>query len=329
MTATLMVTHGLALGVAAASDLPGKGITVQPAEQNYVIEWFQEELVNLGLEQLGYDVKEPASLQLQSAFVAVADGDATFYAAYWDPLHKAFYDKVGGKAKLQSVGTLADKSTQGYLIDKRTADAYKIKTLNQLKDPALAKLFDIDGDGKADLYGCDPGWGCERIIEYQLDAYGLRDTVHQLQGSYETIMADAIERIKAGKPTIYYSWTPMWLSNVLRPGHEVEWLTVTSTALPEEQAGLATEVAGIGNVGFPVNTQHVLANTAFLDKNPAARKWFELLTVPIEDINAENQLVHDGQNTRADVHKHAEAWKEKHKTQWDAWIADAKAATKG
>ncbi|RAZ73017.1 glycine betaine/L-proline ABC transporter substrate-binding protein ProX [Mesorhizobium atlanticum] len=328
VTTIMLTVVCVTLGAANAGELPGKGVTIQPSDQNYTVEWFQEELVDMGLRELGYDVKEPVSMQLQAAFLAVANGDATIYSAYADPLHKAFYEKAGGKTKLQPVGTLVDGSVQGYLIDKKTAGAYKIKTINQFKDPNIAKMFDVDGDGKADLYGCDPGWGCERIIDHHLDAYGLRDTVTQLQGSYETIIADAIERIKAGKPTLYYTWTPMWLSGILRPGHEVQWLTVTSTALPEEQAGAVTEAAGIGNTGFPVITQHVIANTTFLNQNPAARKWFELLNVSVEDINAENQLVHDGQSTRTDVQKHAEDWRAKHKKQWDAWIAEAKAAAK-
>ncbi|OLT68771.1 hypothetical protein BI334_30540 [Moorena producens 3L] len=31
----------------------------------------------------------------------------------------------------------------------------------QLKNPKIAKLFDSDGDGKANLTGCNPGWGME------------------------------------------------------------------------------------------------------------------------------------------------------------------------
>ncbi|MER8760486.1 glycine betaine/L-proline ABC transporter substrate-binding protein ProX [Mesorhizobium sp. M0976] len=321
-----LIFSGAALTAAVADELPGAGITIQPADQNYVNEWFQKDLVSIGLKELGYDVRDSASMQMQAAYIAVANGDATFYAAYWDPLQKAFFEQAGGEAKLQPVSTLVKNSIQGYLIDKKTADTYKIRAINQLRDPATAKLFDIDGDGKADLYGCDPGWGCERVVEYQLDAYGLRDTVHHLQGSYETIIADAKERIKAGQPTLYYSWTPMWMSAILRPGHEVEWLTVTSTALPKDQAGAVTDVRGIGNIGFPVNTQHVIANTQFLKRNPSARKWFELLAIPIEDVNAENMLVHEGQNSPTDVLRHAEQWKDKHRAQWDAWIAEAKAA---
>ena len=64
----------------------------------------------------------------------------------------------------------------GYLIDKKTADQYHITNIEQLKDPKLARLFDTNGDGKADLTGCT-GWGCEAVINHQIEAYKLSDTV--------------------------------------------------------------------------------------------------------------------------------------------------------
>ncbi|MER8437211.1 glycine betaine/L-proline ABC transporter substrate-binding protein ProX [Mesorhizobium sp. M1312] len=312
----------------SAEKLPGAGISVQPSDQNYPNEWFERDLVSMGLEDLGYDVKKSASMQLQTAIISVANGDATFYATYDDPLHTAFWEKAGGKSKLQPVGTLVEKFLQGYLIDKKTADAYNIKTINQLKDPKIAKLFDNDGDGKAELYGCQTGWGCERVIENHLDVYGLRDTVQHLQGSYEAIIADAIQRIKAGTPTLYYSWSPMWLTTILTPGKNVVWLTVDFTALPKELQGAETIVPGIGNLGFTFFTERVLANTAFLDKNPAARKWFELLKIPQEDISAQSLLIYQGHGSEEDIRKSAEEWRKNHRAQWDGWITEAKAAAK-
>jgi glycine betaine/proline transport system substrate-binding protein len=44
----------------------------------------------MGLQELGYKVEEPVVAQMQAAFVAVASGDATYYAAFWDPLHNSF-----------------------------------------------------------------------------------------------------------------------------------------------------------------------------------------------------------------------------------------------
>ncbi|EHH14045.1 glycine betaine/L-proline ABC transporter substrate-binding protein ProX [Mesorhizobium amorphae] len=325
---TVFGTMMLTSGYVAAEDLPGKGATVKPMYNGIAEELFESYVVKLGLDDLGYTVEEPAQSQVAVAHVAVANGDADYYTPHWYPLHTAFANQAGGDAKAHRVGTLARNSIQGYSIDKATADKYGIKSIDQLKDPKIAKLFDIDGDGKADLYGCEPGWGCERIIEHHLDAYGLRDTVTHNQGEYFALIADAIERVKEGKPVLYYGWTPTWINGILRHGENVSWLTVPFTALPDEQAGAETAVAGIGNLGFTVNTHHVFANTAFLEKNPVANKWFEQVQIPIEDIDSENLLIHKGEKSNDDIRRHAEDWKKAHLDEWNKWIAQAKLASK-
>ncbi|RUU45162.1 proline/glycine betaine ABC transporter substrate-binding protein ProX [Mesorhizobium sp. M6A.T.Ce.TU.002.03.1.1] len=326
--ATVLGNLAMSPGDAAAQDLPGKGVTVRPLYLGQAEELFEAYVVKLGLEDLGYTVDEPSATQVPLAHIAVGNGDADYYTPHWYPLHIAFAEEAGGDAKLRRVGTLVKNSIQGYSIDKATADKYGIKTIDQLKDPKIAKLFDVDGDGKADLYGCDPGWGCERIIEHNLDAYGLRDTVTHKQGEYFALLPDVIQRIQSGSPTLYYSWTPNWLQGVLRHGKEVVWLTVPFTALPDEQLGANTTVPGIGNLGFSVNNHHVIANTPFLEKNPVANKWFELVEVPIQDIDDENLLIHKGEKSNDDIHGHAEAWKKANLDQWNTWIDQAKQAAK-
>ncbi|MFD2054871.1 glycine betaine/L-proline ABC transporter substrate-binding protein ProX [Mesorhizobium calcicola] len=289
-------------------------------------ELFQGYVVRDGLRELGYDVEEqPEQVQVPLAHTAVAAGDLQYYPAHWAPMHKAFWEGAGGDEKLMTVGTLVHGDIQGYLIDKKTADATGIKYLEDLKDPEKAKLFDIDGNGKADLFGCDPGWGCERMIEHHLDAYGLRATVEHKQGSYFAIMADAIERIKEGKPTLYYTWVPGWISGVLVPGKDVTWLNVKSTSLPDGQTG-STEIEGLGNLGFPVNDTKVIANTAWLKANPSAKNFLEEVTIPVDDVSAENKMIYDGEKSPDQIAKHATDWIAAHKTQWNKWIADAKAA---
>lgn len=326
--ATVLGNLAMSPGDAAAQDLPGKGVTVRPLYLGQAEELFEAYVVKLGLEDLGYTVDEPSATQVPLAHIAVGNGDADYYTPHWYPLHIAFAEEAGGDAKLRRVGTLVKNSIQGYSIDKATADKYGIKTIDQLKDPKIAKLFDVDGDGKADLYGCDPGWGCERIIEHNLDAYGLRDTVTHKQGEYFALLPDVIQRIQSGSPTLYYSWTPNWLQGVLRHGKEVVWLTVPFTALPDEQLGANTTVPGIGNLGFSVNNHHVIANTPFLEKNPVANKWFELVEIPIQDIDNENLLIHKGEKSNDDIHGHAEAWKKANLDQWNTWIDQAKQAAK-
>ena len=312
----------------ATSTLPGQGVQVQPLKSSLAEETFQTLLVMKGLQKLGYDVQPIKEVEYPTAHIAIAQGDATFMADHWNHQHADYYKNAGGDAKLYRQGVLSANAAQGYLIDKKTAEQYKITSIGQLTDPKLAQLFDTNGDGKADLTGCTPGWGCETMIEHQLTAYKLRDTVKHNQGTYSAMMADTIARFKAGKPVLYYTWTPYWVSNVLKPGKDVVWLEVPFSSLPGEQAKLDTRLPNGKNYGFVVNNQHIVANKAWAEKNPAAAKLFALIQLPVGDINAQNYLMSQGQNKPADIDRHTEGWIKAHQTTFDSWITQALAAAK-
>ena len=314
----------LTLG-AQAQALPGKGVTVLPLKSSIAEETFQTLLVMKGLEQLGYDVQPIKEVEYPTAHIAIAQGDATFLADHWNPLHADYYKNAGGDAKLFRKGLYSGNAAQGYLIDKKTADAHNITNIAQLKDPKIAALFDTNGDGKADLTGCNPGWGCEAVIEHQLDAYGLRPTVTHNQGSYSALIADTITRFKAGKPVLYYTWTPYWVSNELKPGKDVVWLEVPFSSLPGEQKGSNTQLPNGKNYGFVVNSQQIVANKAWAEKNPAAARLFEVMRLPVADINAQNHLMSQGQNQAADIERHVNAWIKAHQKTLDGWLQQARA----
>lgn len=313
---------GFAAAPALADDMPGKGKSVQPVATEDSAAQFQIDVVIVGLKKLGYDVKDTKYVDIPAAYIALGQGDGDFYAQSWDPLQNAFYERAGGEAKLMRLGALIDGASQGYLVDKASYDK-GVKNLGQLKDAAIAKQFDGDGDGKADLIGCPPGWGCERVIEFQLDAYGLRDTVEHIQGDFTATHVDAVTRYKAGQSVLYYTYTPLWLGQLLVPGRDVEWLEVPETALPPEQITPDTKMADGRNVGWPLNKIRVTANNDFLAANPAAKKLFELLAVPLADVNAQNLLVYNGEKSNEEIRKHAEKWAADNAQQFDAWVAEA------
>lgn len=311
-----------------AAELPGKGVKVQPIDQGLIEEQFQYEVLIAGLEELGYEVKPILHMagEVVTSHLAVGRGNADFYAVHWDPLHTAFYEKAGGGKTIIRVGNLTPGALQGYLIDKKTADKYDIKNIQQLQDPELAKLFDADGDGKADLCGCNPGWGCERVIEHQLPSYELTDTVEHNQGTYFALIADTIARYKAGKSILYYTWTPLWVSGVLVPGQDTQWLEVPFTSLPGERTEVDTTLPDGRNTGFAVNTIKVVANKDFLDANPAAETFFEKAVISINDVSAENKLIKDGEDTEEDVKRHAQEWIAEHRAEFDGWLEAARQA---
>jgi len=308
---------------AFAADLPGKGITVKPIQSTITEETFQTLLVSRALEKLGYTVEQPSEVDYNVGYTSLASGDATFTAVNWQPLHDDMYKAAGGDAKFYRQGTYVQGAAQGYLIDKKTAEKYHITRLDQLKDPKLAKLFDSNNDGKADLTGCTPGWGCEAVINHQIKAYGLSNTVVHNQGNYSAMIADTITRFKEGKPILYYTWTPYWVSDTLVPGRDVVWLQVPFSAMPGTQKDMDTKLSNGANYGFPVNSMHIVANKAWAEKNPAAAKLFAEMKLPLADINAQNARMHQGQSSEADINAHVDGWIKAHQAQFDGWIKDA------
>ncbi|MGB3405212.1 MAG: glycine betaine/L-proline ABC transporter substrate-binding protein ProX [Microcoleaceae cyanobacterium] len=307
------------------SERPGEGITVQGA---YIGQEgkFVEEIVSLALSELGYQTAELKQLEPPLIHTAISQGDLDYFSGYWQILFEDFFQRSGGEEQLERIGTLVPNVLQGYQIDKTTAEKYNITNLEQLKNPEIAQLFDTDNDGKANLTGCNPGWGCEAVIEHHLNVYELEETVEHDQGSYEALIANTVARYRQGKPVLYYTWTPYWLGVELKPGEDVIWLEVPFTDLPGEQSKITAEETSANgkNLGFAVDTIQILANQQFIEANPTAKRLFEVIEIPLTDINTQNQRIKNGEDTPEDIRRHAEEWVENNQQQFDSWIETAR-----
>ncbi|NER22246.1 MAG: glycine betaine/L-proline ABC transporter substrate-binding protein ProX [Symploca sp. SIO1C2] len=315
--------------IACQSTSPTKKTKVRAAHSNWTEEHFQTAIVNIGLEKLGYEIAEPQEIDYPAIYVSVANGDLDYSTINGERAHQEFFANAGGQTKLKQVGVLTAPLVQGYQIDKKTADQYQITNLGQLKDPKIAQLFDSDGNGKANLVGCNPGWFCEVIIDHHLKAYGLEDTVEHNRGQYITLLADVITRQQQGKSVLYYAFNPHWISTVLKPEQDVIWLEVPFTSLPESQKNITekdTSVAG-KNLGFGIDRQRIFANKEFLAANPAAKRWFELVEIPPEDVNTESLYIKEGESTPEDIRRHAQEWVTNHQDLFDSWVEEAQKAT--
>lgn len=303
----------------------GKATKVTSGSSVSTYSTFITEIVNIGLEELGYQTEPIKQLAVPIMHVAVSNGDLDFTSSHWEKLQNKFFVENGGEDKFQRVGVVIDRTLQGYQIDKKTAEKHQITNLEQLKNPQIAKLFDSDNNGKANLTGCNPGWGCELVIEHHLDVYGLRDTVEHNQGNYDALMGDVVARQREGKPILYYVYTPNWVPIALETDQDVVWLEVPFTSLPKEQGATTTEdtVVDGKNLGIAVDRVRILANNDFLAANPAAKRLFELISIPVEDVNAQQKLVQEGEKNTQDIRLHAEEWVKTNREKFDSWLQEA------
>ena len=255
----------------------------------------------------------------------------------WFPMHNPQMPKDWQKT-LAKVGYVVKAGgLQGYLVSKKAAEKFNIKSLDDFKRPEVMKAFDANGDGKADLTACPPGWGCEKAIKFHLDTYKLRKYIKPIKAAYSAGMAAAMGRYKNGKPIFFYTWTPNWTVHMLKPGKDVVWINVPKIVPSKAQkvavdrmtvSGIKGAVSDPVKLGFVVSDIRIVANKKFVDANPAAKKFFEVFTLSLEDINAQNTLMNKGQKSQKDIERHADAWIAKNKAKWDGWLAEARKAAK-
>lgn len=307
----------------AFAQKPGEGKTVQPIMTGITGHIFQHEIVRLALEELGYEVKPALEADYPALHLSIGQGEADYTANHWIPVHNSFFEEAGGNETMERLGVYVAAAGQGYFIDKATAEKYKITSLDQFHDPEIAKLFDMDGDGKANLMGCNPGWGCEKEIEHQLDAYKLRDSINHNQGSYFALMADTITRYEAKQPIFYYTWTPQWVGSVLVPGKDVVQLNVPFSASTD---GGDTALPDGSNPGFATNDIVILANKKFAEANPAAKKLFEVIKIPLADVNEAILKSYRGADSPEEITQQAKDWIAGHQAEFDGWIKTAESA---
>jgi len=320
---------------AFGADLPGKGVVVKSARATWTTGYFLEALYSRALEDLGYTVTKPKDLSNPVFYQAVCQGDVDFWANGWFPLQKAqLPEDFEQKAKL--AGTIVKAGAiQGYLVSKQAVEEFDITSLDDFKREEVKEAFDANGDGKADLVACPPGWGCEKMIAHHMQVYGLKEHFNLIKAGYSASMADAIARYEGGEPIIFYTWTPNWTVYKLKPGKDVMWINVPEIIPTPGQEGFEKAMVQSGvegavtdpiKMGFVANDINVVANLEFLANNPAAARLFELMSVPLEDIARQNNRMFEGEDSPRDIEGHVQEWIAGHQDQWDGWQAQARQA---
>jgi glycine betaine/proline transport system substrate-binding protein len=316
----------LIAGTASAADLPGDGKTVKMARATWDTGWFPAAIYKRALEKLGYEVPKITTLDNPPFYQAVGQGDLDLWVNGWFPLHNSYKDAF--QAGATTIGYVAKGgAVQGYLVDKKTADKYKITNLSDFRKPEIRKLFDSDGDGKAEMVACPPGWGCEKKIAEHMDKFKLHDVIEPIKASYSASMADAVGRFKERKPNLFYTWTPNWTVGVLKPGKDVVWIEVPEATPETTVKGVEGCVDDPCELGWVANDIRPVANKEFLQENPAVETLLKEASIPLEDIFAQNAKMNEGEDHPEDIQKHVDQWVKEHQATFDGWIEDAKNAS--
>ena len=288
---------------------------VKMAKANWDTGYFQAEVYKQALEKMGYKVTEPKAMKPSVFYLAAAAGDLDLWVNGWFSTHDTYIKETKGKVK--AVGNVMAKGgLQGYLVDKKTADRLGIKSVMDIKKHA--KQFDSNGDGKADMVACPPGWGCEKQITKHFAELGLGDFINPVQADYSASMADAIAKFKNGKSILVYTWTPNWTVGALELGKDIVWIEVPYSKTKSVKVSNATKSKI--NMGFGADDIRAAANVDFLKANPKVEKMLKKASIPLADIAAQNLKMNAGEKSEKAIKKHASAWIKANQSAFDGWL---------
>ncbi|WP_109312617.1 glycine betaine ABC transporter substrate-binding protein [Ruegeria sp. AU67] len=203
---------------------------------------------NLGLEVELQNGTNPI------VFEAMDSGAMHVHPEVWMPNQQNLHDtyvKDKGTVTFNANGV---EAFQGMCVDKATAEAHGITSIEDLTNPDNAALFDSNGDGQGELWIGAPGWASTNIEKIRAKSYGY-DQVFELTEIDETVAyANLDNAIKAGEPWVGFCYTPHYVFalhdmqileepaydaakwNVLQPTDDPDWLE-------KSEAGVAWDLA--------------------------------------------------------------------------------------
>lgn len=296
--------------------------------------WFTAEVVRLLVQNLGYELPRPTSLGNGEAYKRMAEGSSDFWAA-GNPANHSIYltgQFQERQKQVEFVGKIfSNQVLQGYLIDSKFAKKLGIKQLDDFKDPEIAKHFDLNGNGKAELFGCNTNWSCWNLIDFQLKTLGLSDTVEQISQDYTRLILKAHEYLKSGKPVLIHAWSPYWVPSIFEVGRLTYWIPVSRYSLPDVSGKTFIDSSNVKGclgknpcrLGLPITDRQAVINSAFAKKHPDIKRLLELIRIAPEDIIAANVSMYKGHADNKMIERFAREWLEKNQSLIKAWLKEA------
>ncbi len=322
----------------------GDGREVRIGRANWSSGYIQAEIYRVILEQLGYAPTDPERFEHAPdvAYWEMAKGVFDFWTNSWYPAHDVWHtgqledgSMIG--EHLVVLGTVVDEGgQQGFFIDRKTAFETGVRSIQDINDdPAIAAVFDSDGDGKAEIFGCPTDWTCDDIIEGMMLFYGW-DNIEQRTDGYDRMFEDAIARLDADQPVLMYTWAPTSYYFDADFGNAVEWIsahpdlvmddsTIFGNArdahMDQRPGGSARHCIEPCQLGWRQSQIQVTANADFIAAEPVLAELFQTVELSLAEVSTLSSELHAP--GEAAIEPIIDRWIEANQTRIGLWVVEA------
>ena len=133
------------------------------------------------------------------------DGSIDVHTDMWMPNWQSAWDQY--VVDNQTVATNQPyKGTSNIYVPSYMAD--KVRSIEDLRNPEIAAMFDTDGNGKGEYWAGDVTWASTKRWQIKFKSYGLDELWEANIVSADTFKAGLKAAYASSKPQLFYYWTP-------------------------------------------------------------------------------------------------------------------------
>lgn len=239
-------------------------------------------------------------------FEAMDKGSMHVHPEVWMPNQQNLHDTYVKENGTVVMNNNPVQATQGMCLPTYIAEEHDIKSIDDLSDPDKTAIFDLDENGRPEIWIGAPGWASTVIEKIRAKSYGY-DQVFELLEYEETIAyANLANATTAKKPWIGFCYAPHYifvtqeLTVLEEPKHNADtWNVIQPTEDPEWLAKSEASTAWDGA------TLHLHYAKELEDKFPEVAALFAAFQMQGDDLSAMGKaLAVDGQ----EASDFAKAW---------------------
>ena len=180
--------------------------------------WFAGELVAALLTRIIEDRFGVPTVTVPGTNAELFDGITTpgggvdIHTDIWLPNHAGWVDPAleAGEIRLSSA---VYEGVDALCVPRYVSEQYGINSVDDLIGPNGRDIFDVNGDGRGDIWIGAEGWGSTEVMQVKMRDYGLEahlDPMLLPEGDFQTIL---FERQASRLPVAFYCYQPhVWFA---------------------------------------------------------------------------------------------------------------------
>ena len=268
-------------------------------------------------DNMGLDV------ELQTAsnpviFEAMESGSMHIHPEVWLPNQANLHNKYVKQRGTVLFARNGIPAFQGMCTTKATADALGIKKITDLSDPDMAANFDLNGDGKGEIYIGGSGWASTLIERIRAKSYGYDETLELQELAESAAYGNLDSAVANGKHWVGYCYTPhhlFALHDIVileEPKYDAsKWKIVQPTDAPDwleqSDAGVAWDLAYL----------HVHYAKALQDSYPEVARMLSKISLTTE---AAGDMAYADTVDRVNPEEYARKWVDENASLIASWL---------